>query len=163
MQGVRRGKCEVASFEYPVGAKGVLRWRSEAEIGWNVLGFHVERRTGTAKASVEQVASLNDVLRQREIEVEFDFGPFGRFSASIEHAVQRVSETRPIPGKLRNRALWLLRTAHIYANEQRVPLARLTDGELLVLLAAAQVGSSLAAHRASLNRELSQYARGSKP
>jgi Competence protein CoiA-like family len=163
MQGVRLGECEIASIEYPVGVKGTLRWRLKAEIAWNTLGFHVERRTGPARASVQQVASLNDVLQQREIEVEFDFGPFGRFSASIEHAVQRLSETRPIPGKLRNRALWLLRTAEIYADEQRVPLARLTDGELLALLAAAQVGPSLAAHKVSLNRDLSKHARGPKP
>lgn len=163
LRGVRRGECEIASFEYPAGVRGALRWRLEAEIAWNALEFHDERRTGAVRASVQQVVSLNDVLRQREFEIQFDFGPLGQFSAPIEHAVHRLSETRPIPGKLRNRALWLLKTAQIYANEQRVPLARLANGELFALLAAAQVGSSLVAHKFSLNRELSEYARGARP
>lgn len=163
LRGVRRGGCEVASFEHPAGVKGILRWRLEADIAWNALEFHVERHAGAATAAVQQVISLNDVLRQREFEVEFDFGPFGRFFAPIENTVQRISETRPIPGKLRNRVLWLLRTAQIYADQQQVPLARLTDAELLALLAAAPVGPSLAAHKVSLNRELSKHAHGAKP
>ncbi len=156
---VRHGKCEVAACEHPAGIKGALKWRSGAEIEWNTLDLYAE----PAKSNAQQITSLNEVLRRRECEVELDFGPFGRFYAPIERAGDPLSETRSVPRHLRNRILWLLRTARIYADQRRTPIARLQDGELVELLAATQIGPPLSAHKLWIDRQLLKGARGGKP
>lgn len=162
LRAVRRGDCEVMGCEHPAGVKGILKWRVEGEVEWNALVFHVDRRSGRAKADKQQILSVNEVLRQHEAEIEFDFGPFGRFCAQSERAKQPLGKKSTLPTHLRNRILWLLKTAKTYTDGRRIPVARLQDSELIALLAAARFEPSLAAHRVSLERQLSNRDYGSE-
>jgi hypothetical protein len=155
LRDVRNGECIVASCEYPSVISGVLKWRRAEDIEWQSL--ELRSSDGSAAQEAATLVKLNEILRQRQLEVILSFGCFGEFHESAERVTQPQPSETSIPVSLRQRVLWLLKTAHVYCDGQKIPLDRLDDKHLKLLFHSVQVPPALAAHKrwlaANLNTE----------
>lgn len=163
LRGVRGGECIVASYEYPSVISGVLKWRRADDIEWQSLEFKPSSE-GPESDDLAKLAMLNDILRQRQLEVILSFGRFGEFNVPAELVTQSRPPETPIPVFLRQRLLWLLKTAQIYCDKRKIPVDRLDDEHLESLFRSVQVSPALAAQKrwltASLNTSQGGLPRG---
>lgn len=152
---VRLGHRELVGLYGHLALHGMLRWQSPDTSKWDeraiIFSPHPNPRVDD-----ELLRTINATLRDRSLEIDLDFGPFGRFGASA--SLKQVSTGPPtdkrLPPPLRARIEWLSRACRSYADKSRRPIAALSDTLLLTHLKRLSVPTKLLAHKRALDAQL---------
>lgn len=155
---VRLGRRELVGLKGHAALHGKLRWRSPNASTWDERAI-IFSPLPNPRVDDDLLRTVNATLQDRSLEIDLDFGPFGKFSASA--SLKQVSTGPPaekrLPPHLRARIEWLSRACRSYADNSRRPIATLSDTLLLSHLKRLSVPTKLLAHKRALDGQLQRF------
>jgi len=159
---VRAGQLALVGLSSPQGVGGEFRWRVPPLIGWQCLAlFTSHESTPSVAASPDELQKINSLLQNRSLDVQLDGGPFGAFydAGLTQKADRRIRVLSP---QIRQRLVWLCKSARVFIGPGKVPVDHLSDDALAVAFESLTVPPALTAHKTSLQRAL-QHDNGGRP
>ena len=152
---VRGGGWDIAGISYPSRVGAYLRWRVPPTLDW--LEFMLPSDSGVqavSKANESEIAQFNSIFCNQSFDVQFDCGTFGVFYDSAIPSVARDEAILAISAQMRRRMIWVCKSAHLFTDELKTPVDRLSDTALAALFSSLRVKPELLAHKAAVVRAL---------
>jgi len=139
--------------------RGQLCWRRNGQFEWEreELVFSnaaTHSPDSSVRLTAQRIDRINTTLQDRSIDVDLEFGAFGRFYASAVPQEGWRPAAFHIRRDLRQRIEWLCKVSGAFATSQHRPVGLLDDKALLLHFSGISVPAALAAHWRALDHEL---------
>jgi hypothetical protein len=144
---------------------GRICWKTANELEWLAedLGFPSAVRSPQISALGSQTLDhINALLRDRQLEVGIEFGPYGNFYSSASFVKREHAQEIKLARSVRARVEWLCKASGTFVASHQKPLPQLDDEALLELFAKLTVPASLLAHRRALDHEIQNVTKALK-
>lgn len=152
---VRSGLWDIAGISYPSGVGACLRWRVPPSLDWVELVLpSVSGGKAVLNASKSEISQFNSIFCNKSYDVQFDCGAFGVFYDSAIQSDARDEAILVISPQVRRRMIWICKSAHLFTDELKTPIGRLSDTALAALISSLRVKPELLAHKAAIVRSL---------
>jgi hypothetical protein len=136
---------------------GVVDWQSE---DLNLSQAYASKSGDRISLPSSKVDRVNAVLKDRSLETEIDFGPFGTFVVGAVAVAEATSPPIRLPWQLGRRIEWLCKASGAFLDTRRRPIQSLDDAALLGHLSTIKLPAALLVNQRALQRELRQIAGG---
>jgi hypothetical protein len=151
---VRAGRAALVNLLYPLGVTAQVRWRIPPAIEWQRLLLSNPAASGVmVAATADELLKVNSVIRDKVLDVQIDFGPFG----SLYDGGVIQQSARPLLAltqQVRCRIIWLCKCARRFTDNAKRPIDILPDAALVAMFESLQVPAELAAHKVAVARDL---------
>lgn len=161
---VRLGDDLIAGVSGDHRLRGMLLFRRVGVFDWQSEDLNLSQAHSSGNRTFlpsSQVDRVNAVLKDRSLEAEIDFGPFGRFVVGAVAVVAAAAASPPmrLPWQLRRRIEWLCKASGAFLDTRRRPIESLDDAALLGHLSTIKLPATLLVNQRALRRELRRMTR----
>jgi hypothetical protein len=158
LKSVRCSKARLTKLHAHPALRGHLRHRQVGALEWNneALTFMAANVSNPHKApaSPEAIERITQLLQNFSLDVELDFGAFGRFVDFGFETIHTQAVTPQMPRELRSRLEWLCKSSGAFVTQKREKVGTLEDEALVRHFQQVNVPLRLMPHKRALEAAL---------